>query len=69
MCYPKSAPKSAPKSYLKSKLSLLRVTTELDKSLNESLQGGQKKVSNMNNNGPPRNYCEALEVNLKTCVK
>ena len=65
MCYPKSAPKS----YLKSKLGLLRVIMGLDKSLNQSLQGGEKKINNMNNNGLPRNYCETLEVNLKTCAK
>ena len=28
-----------------------------------------KKVSSMSNNGPPRNYCGALELNLKTCAK
>ena len=30
---------------------------------------GQKKVSSMSSNGPPRNYYGALEVNLKTCAK
>ena len=29
----------------------------------------KKKVSSMSSNGPPRNYCGALEVNLKTCAK
>ena len=29
----------------------------------------QKKVSSTSNNGPPRNYFRALEVNLKTCAK
>ncbi|KAJ9691502.1 hypothetical protein PVL29_013627 [Vitis rotundifolia] len=29
----------------------------------------QKKVSSMSSNEPPRNYCRALEVNLKTCAK
>ena len=53
----------------KSKLRLPRVTTGLDKSLNQSLQGGSKNVSSMSSYGPPRNYCEALEVNLKTCAK
>ena len=41
----------------------------LDKSLDQSLRGGSKKVSSMSNNGPPRNYYGALEVNLKTCAK
>ena len=53
----------------KSKLGLLRVTMGLDKSLNQSLQGGSKKVSSMSSNGPPRKYCEEPEVNLKTCAK
>ena len=29
----------------------------------------QKKVSSMSSNGPSKNYCGALEVNLKTCAK
>ena len=29
----------------------------------------QKKVSCTGSNGPPRNYCGALEVNLKICAK
>ena len=29
----------------------------------------QKNVSSMSSYGPPRNYCGALEVNLKTCAK
>ena len=29
----------------------------------------QKKISYMSRNGPPENYCGALEVNLKTCAK
>ena len=29
----------------------------------------QKKVSSTSSNGPPRNYCGALEVNLKACAK
>ena len=40
-----------------------------DKSLNQSLRGGSKKVSSMSSNGPPRNYCGALKMNLKTCAK
>ena len=42
---------------------------ELDKSLNQSLRGGSKKVSSMNSNGLPRNYCGVLKMNLKTCAK
>ena len=40
----------------KSKLGLLRVTTGLDKSLNQSLRGDSKNVSSMSSYGPPRNY-------------
>ena len=40
----------------KFKLGLPRVTTRLDKSLNQSLRGGSKKVSSMSSYGPPRNY-------------
>ena len=29
----------------------------------------QKRVSGMSSYGPPRNYCGALEVDLKTCAK
>ena len=53
----------------KSKLGLPRVTTGLDKSLNQSLRGGSKKVSSMSSYGPLRNYCGALELNLKSCAK
>ena len=42
---------------------------ELDKSFNQSLQRGSKKVSSMSSNGLPRNYYGALKMNLKTCVK
>ena len=41
----------------KSKLGLPRVITGLDKSLNQSLRGGSKKVSSMSSYGLPRNYC------------
>ena len=53
----------------KSKLGLLRVIMGFDKYLNQSLQGSLKKISSMSSNGLPRNYCGALEVNLKTCAK
>ena len=39
----------------KSKLGLPRVTMELDKSLNQSPQGGLEKISYMSSNGPPGN--------------
>ena len=39
----------------KSKLGLPRVTTGLDKSLNQSPQGGLEKIGYMSSNGPPRN--------------
>ena len=42
---------------------------ELDKSLNQSLRGGSKKVSSMSSNELPRNYYGALKMNLKTCAK
>ena len=53
----------------KSKLGLLRVTIGLNESLYQSLRGGSKKVSSMSSYGPLRNYCGALEVNLKTYAK
>ena len=40
----------------KSKLGLPTATMELDKSLNQSLRGGSKKVSSVSSYGPPRNY-------------
>ena len=42
---------------------------EPDKPLNQSLQSGSENISSMSSNGPPRNTCGALEVNLKTCAK
>ena len=42
----------------KSKLELLRVTMELDKSLNQSPQGGLEKISYTSSNGPSRNCCK-----------
>ena len=42
----------------KSKLGLPRVTTELDKSLNQSPHGGLKKIGYTSSNGPPRNCCK-----------
>ena len=42
---------------------------EPDKPLNQSPQSGSKNISSMSSNGPPRNYCGALEVNLKTYAK
>ena len=54
-----NGPKVMPNGH-KSKLGLSRVTTGLDKSLNQSLRGGSKKVSNVSSYGPPRNYCKEL---------
>ena len=53
----------------KSKLGLPRVTTGLDKSLNQSLQGGSRKVSSVSSYGLPRDYCKVLEMDFKTCAK
>ena len=39
----------------KSKLRLPRVTTGLDKSLNQSSQGGLENIDYTNSNGPPGN--------------
>ena len=39
----------------KSKLELPRVTTGLDKSLNQSLQGGLENIGYTSSNGPPGN--------------
>ena len=39
----------------KSKLGLPSVTMELDKSLNQSPQGGLEKIGYMSSNGPPGN--------------
>ena len=42
----------------KSKLGLLRVTMRLDKSLNQSPQGGLEKIGYTSSNGPPENCCK-----------
>ena len=42
----------------KSKLGLPRFTTGLDKSLNQSPQGGLEKIDYTSSNGPPRNCCK-----------
>ena len=42
----------------KSKLGLPRVPMELDKSLNQSPQGGIEKIDYMSSNRPPRNCCK-----------
>ena len=42
----------------KSKLGLPTATMELDKSLNQSPQGGLEKIGYTSSNGPSRNYCE-----------
>ena len=42
----------------KSKLGLPRITMELDKSLNQSPQGGLEKIDYMSSNGLPWNYCK-----------
>ena len=44
----------------KSKLGLPSVTMELDKSFNQSPQGGLEKISYMSSNGPPKNCCKGL---------
>ena len=46
------------KSMPKSRLDLSRVKMGLDKSLNQSLQGGSYKISYMSNNGPLGNCCK-----------
>ena len=38
---------------------------ESDKPLNQSLQSGSEKIGYMSSIGPSKNYCGALEVNLK----
>ena len=40
------------------KLGLLRVTMELNKSINQSSQGGLGKIGYTSSNGLPRNCCE-----------
>ena len=47
-------------SKLKSKLRLLRVTMRLDKSLNQSSQGGLENIDYMSSNGPLENCCKVL---------
>ena len=42
---------------------------EPDKPLNQSLQSGSEKVSYTSSNGPSKEHCETLEVNLKTYAK
>ena len=42
----------------KFKLGLPRVTMELDKSLNQSPQGGSEKIGYTSSNGPPGNCCK-----------
>ena len=44
----------------KSKLGLLRVTIELDKSLNQSLQGGLENIGYTSSDGPPGYCCKIL---------
>ena len=45
----------------KSKLGLPKVTMELDKSLNQSSQGGLEKIGYTSSNGPPGNCCKILD--------
>ena len=52
-----NGPKVMPNGH-KSKLGLRRVTMGLDKSLNQSLRGGSKKVGTVSSYEPPRNYCK-----------
>ena len=42
---------------------------EPNKPFNQSPQSGSKKISYMSSDGSSKNYCGALEVNLKTCAK
>ena len=42
----------------KSKLGLPKVTMGLEKSLNQSSQGGLKKIGYTSNNEPPENCCK-----------
>ena len=42
----------------KSKLGLPRITTGLDKSLNQSPQGGLENIGYTSSNGPPKNWCK-----------
>ena len=44
----------------KSKLRLSRVTTGLDKSLNQRSQDGLEKIDYTSSNGPPGNCCKIL---------
>ena len=53
----------------KSKLRLPRVTIRGQIIPQVVFEVVQKKVSSMSSNGPPRNYCGVLEVNLQTCAK
>ena len=54
----------------KSKLGLPRVTMGLDKSFNQSPQGGLEKISYTSSNGPPRNCCKVPEqIPSRTCAK
>ena len=45
----------------KSKLGLPRVTMRLDKSLNQSPQGGLEKIGHTSSNGPSRNCCKVSD--------
>ena len=42
---------------------------EPDKPLNQSLQSRSENVSYTSSNGPSKNHCRILEVNLKACAK
>ena len=65
----KSYPKKNNKS-LSLKLGLPRVTIRGQINLSTKVsEVTHKKVSCTSSNGPPRGYCGALEVNLKTCAK
>ena len=48
----------------KSKLGLPRVTMELDKSLNQSPQGGLERIGYMSSNGLPGNCCKIWNKHL-----
>ena len=44
----------------KSKLGLPKVTMGIDKSLNQSPQGGLEKIGYTSSNGSPGNFCKVL---------
>ena len=53
-----SGPEVVPNGLSVFKLELPRVIMELDKSLNQSPQGGLEKIGYTSSNGPPGNCCK-----------